>query len=225
MKIKHRPTTSSPYDGIANEKTNSINCREFPSLSGASQTQYQNPGQAVWANANQRAVQNAPVQRPQQQLPANVQAPSAQQQSTPTVQTSPQQSNDDIFPASAQFARGHDASSQVSRGSEDYRHGNLGNVDQLLGSTQPQPGNIEEFPPLGRNGLGNIGQDPRSSMMQNTTFSEYVNDNAFTSRHQALPNISTSHSDNTRSPSVIDRIVSPTGLGPRSKLRWTRSQR
>ena len=200
------------------ETTKLIKYREFPSLSGTSQTQYQNPGQAVWANANQRAVQNAPVQRPQQHLPANAQAPATQPQSVSNVQTSPQQSNDDIFPASAQFSRAHDASSQVSRGSEDYRQGNLGNVGQLLGSTQPQPGNIEEFPPLGRNGLGNIGQDARGSIMQNAAFSDYVNDNAFTSRRQALPNVSVGHSDSTLSPSVIDRIMSPTGLGPRSKL-------
>lgn len=139
---------------------------EFPSLSGASQqSQSQNP---VWANASQRAAQHTPVQR--QQLPPTSQPPSraSQTQQLPVQQPS-QSSHDDMFPSGAQFANRLD----------DFRNGGQGISSQLGPGSQPQTGNIDEFPPLGRN-VGNVGnvaaelaQERRTSMMQGAGFGAY----------------------------------------------------
>ncbi|KKY27057.1 putative not2 family protein [Phaeomoniella chlamydospora] len=88
---------------------------EFPSLSGAPQSQTQNAGQAVWGNAR----------------------------------------------LGQQFADGLD----------EFRHGAQGIGGQLSSGQQPQTGNIEEFPPLGRDapsGLGGQSQERRSSLLQNS---------------------------------------------------------
>lgn len=50
---------------------------------------------------------------------------------------------------------------------DDYRHGGQNGVGQLSSSNQPQPSSIDDFPPLGGNGPGEIGQDRRVNMMQN----------------------------------------------------------
>ncbi|KAL4880427.1 hypothetical protein BJY04DRAFT_228532 [Aspergillus karnatakaensis] len=136
-----------------------LDLSDFPSLSGASsQSQAQNQAHLVWANASQRGVQQTPVQR--QQHPTS-QAPSRGPQTQaqlPQQQTQP--SHDDVFPSGSQFANRLD----------DYRNGGQGISGQLGGGAQPQTGNIEEFPPLGRNGPAEIGQDRRSSLMQGTGF-------------------------------------------------------
>ncbi|KAJ5907626.1 hypothetical protein N7495_000308 [Penicillium taxi] len=129
----------------------SISISEFPSLSGAAQqSQSQNPGQLVWANASQRAAQHTPVQR--QQHPATTQAPS---------RTS--QGHDDMFPSGSQFANRLD----------DFRNGAQGISGQLAAGSQPQTGNIDEFPPLGRNVAAELGQDRRTSILQGTGFGSY----------------------------------------------------
>lgn len=130
--------------------------REFPSLSGASQqSQSQTPGQLMWANASQRAAQQTPVQR--QQHPPTSQPPSrsSQPHGLPTPQQS-QQQHDDMFPSGAQFANRLD----------DFRNGGQGISSQLGAGGQPQPGNIEEFPPLGRNAAA-------GSLMQGAGFGSY----------------------------------------------------
>lgn len=48
---------------------------------------------------------------------------------------------------------------------EDYRNGSQGGVGQLSG--QGTANAADEFPPLGRLGHGEIGQDRRVNMMQN----------------------------------------------------------
>lgn len=142
--------------------------REFPSLSGAPQQQYQNPGQAVWATANQRVTQHTPVQRPQHShLSAPGLAPS-HQQSHPN-QDQLQQTIDDAF-----FDTSH-----ITNTMDDYRNGGQGGVGQLSGSQQPQPSSIDDFPPLGRNGHGEIGQDRRGNMMQNAAAGAFPNSSAF----------------------------------------------
>ena len=185
------------------------NHSEFPSLSGAPQPQYQNPGQAVWANANQRAVQRTPVQRPQQQQQASSQPLAQQQAPTQQPPDHSQQPSEEWFTTASQFTAGLD----------DYRHGGQGGVGQLSGSTQPQPGNIEEFPPLSRNGNGENGHDRRGSLMQNAAFGGYPSESVFApqpnpvqNRH-SLSNTTISQLDNVRSTNLIDRIVSPTTLG------------
>jgi CCR4-NOT transcription complex subunit 2 len=178
-------------------------------LSGASQPQYQNPGQAVWANANQRAVQHTPVQRPQQQHNVNQTASAQTQQQSQPTQDSLLQNSDDLFSTASHFPSSID----------DYRHGGQGGVGQLSGSSQPQTGNIEEFPPLGRNGNEESEQDRRGSLMQNAAFGGFSNADAFTlpqtsaQTRQGLPNAPNNQGDNNRPSVLVDRILSPSTLG------------
>ena len=127
---------------------------EFPSLSGA-QPQYQNPGQAVWTN--QRVNQQTPVQRPQQ---GGTQAHHGQDPS--------QQALDDAF-----------YSSNLGSTMDEYRHGGQTGVGQLSSNAQPQPSSIEEFPPLGRIGHGEIGQDSRVNLMQNAASGGFASASGF----------------------------------------------
>ena len=129
---------------------------EFPSLSGT-QPQFQNPSQAVWANATQRATQQTPVQRPQQSQ-SSVPATAPVQQQVHHAQDQSQQSLDEAF-----FA------SQYNGGIDDYRHGGQSGVGQLPGSQETQATSIDDFPPLGRNGHGEIGQDRRGNLMHNVS--------------------------------------------------------
>lgn len=144
--------------------------------------QAQSSAQAVWANAGQRATQQTPVQR---QQPPSSQAPSRTSQ-TQTHYTQQQPSQDDVFPSGAQFANRLD----------DFRSGGQGISGQLGGGAQPQTGNIEEFPPLGRNAadippggiharLNDIGQERRDSVLQSTGFGSYGPGLAFSSQTQS----------------------------------------
>lgn len=130
---------------------------EFPSLSGGGtqSAQTPTPGQAIWSTINQRAAQQSLLQR-QPQPPVASQAPSraSQTQSSQPSQSLPPR--DDLFPSGSQFATQLD----------DFRNGGQGISGQLSGSTQPQTGNIEEFPPLGKNNPANMGQDRRESLIQ-----------------------------------------------------------
>ncbi|KAL6239277.1 hypothetical protein BDW75DRAFT_236716 [Aspergillus navahoensis] len=149
-----------------------LDLSDFPSLSGApSQSQTQSPAHLVWANASQRGVQQTPVQR--QQHPTS-QAPSRGPQTQTQLPQQNQQSHDDIFPSGSQFANRLD----------DYRNGGQGISGQLGGGSQPQTGNIEEFPPLGRNIPADIGQDRRSSLMQGAGFGAFNTNLPFTGVNQ-----------------------------------------
>jgi CCR4-NOT transcription complex subunit 2 len=68
-----------------------------------------------------------------------------------------------MFPSGAQFANRLD----------DFRNGGQGISSQLGAGSQPQTGNIDEFPPLGRNVAAELGQDRRTSLMQNAGFGSY----------------------------------------------------
>lgn len=174
-------------------------------MSGAPQPQYSNPSQAIWANASQRAIQHTPVQRPQQQHPGNPQAAAQlpQQQNQPSQDAS-QSTADDLFSANSRFQSGID----------DYRHGGQGGIGQLSGPNQPQPGSIEEFPPLGKNSNDESGHDLRGSLMQNAAFGGFSNANTFVSAPNTIPNrhgstnISSSHTDTGRSAVLGDRNFS-----------------
>ncbi|KAL8933941.1 MAG: hypothetical protein Q9216_006150, partial [Gyalolechia sp. 2 TL-2023] len=181
---------------------------EFPSLSGAPQTHYQNPGQAVWGNSNQRVIQHTPVQRPQQQAPAPPHNSVQQQPQQPSQNhEQPQQSREDIY-----------TSSQFTGGSDDYHRGGQGGVGQLGASVQPQPSSIEEFPPLGRNGTDESQHDRRGSLMQSAAFGGFSNSSAFSlppNQSQARHGLPSSHNnqpDSGRSSTLVDRITSPSSL-------------
>ncbi|RDW90797.1 uncharacterized protein DSM5745_02572 [Aspergillus mulundensis] len=185
-----------------------LDLSDFPSLSGApSQSQAQNQAHLVWANASQRGVQQTPVQR--QQLPTS-QAPSrGPQTQTQLPQQQNQPSHDDVFPSGSQFANRLD----------DYRNGGQGISGQLGGGAQPQTGNIEEFPPLGRNMPTEIGQDRRSSLMQGAGFGAFSTNLSFTGVNQSQP-----QSRNMMATSVSgqERIASP-GLASSSGIASSRS--
>lgn len=175
---------------------------EFPSLSGAPQTQYQNPGQAVWGNPTQRTTQHTPVQRPQQHpisQQSNAQQPSQSQES-------PQQSREQVY-----------TGSHMTSSNDDYHRGGQGGMGQLGASTQPQPTNVDEFPPLRRNGNDEDPQDRRGSLMQNAAFGGFPGSNTFSlptgqdpTRHR-LPSAQGGRSD-SRTSTLVDRIMSPSAL-------------
>lgn len=190
----YRPLLTERFDHL----------REFPSLSSAPQAQFHNPSQAVWANANQRAVQHTPVQRPQQQHPINQQSNNQQQQHDPSAQEG-QQGAGDLFPSNSQFQTSLD----------DYRRGAQGGVNQGSGSGHPPTGNIEDFPPLGRSVNEEGGQDRRDSLMQNATFGNFSTANGLNlsqtagiSRTTAPPN----QSDARGASTLADRIMSPNAM-------------
>ncbi|MCJ1299565.1 hypothetical protein MMC08_002357 [Hypocenomyce scalaris] len=197
-------TTSFAQTIGGSQPATPLDLSEFPSLSGAPRPQYQNPGQAVWANANQRATQHIPVQRPQQQ-PADIQIPAQEQPPSQQPQEQTQQTPEDLFPSGSQFSNGLD----------DYRHGGQGGVGQLSGSSLPQTGNIDEFPPLSRNDNGDIGQDRRGNLMQNAAFGGYTNGNAFAQQSNQMQNrqaLQGGQQDSGRSSTLVDRILSPSAL-------------
>ncbi|KAL8921363.1 MAG: hypothetical protein Q9172_004056 [Xanthocarpia lactea] len=180
---------------------------EFPSLSGAPQTQYQNPGQAVWGNPNQRATQHTPVQRPQQQHPISQQS-NAQQQNQQSLQAQeqPQQSREQLY-----------SGSQMTSNNDDYHRGGQGGIGQLGASGHPQPTSIDDFPPLRRNGNDEDQQDRRGSIMQNAAFGGFPGSNSFSvsstqdpSRHR-LPSVQSARPD-SRTSTLVDRILSPSSL-------------
>ncbi|CAK47590.1 uncharacterized protein An02g03090 [Aspergillus niger] len=177
-----------------------LDLSDFPSLSGASpQSQTQNPSHLVWANASQRAMQQTPVQRPQH---ATSQAPSrAPQTQTHHPQQQSQPSHDDVFPSGAQFANRLD----------DFRNGGQGISGQLGAGGQPQTGNIEEFPPLGRNITTDLGQDRRGSLIQSTGLGNYNGGLSFTGVSQAQ----SAQARNMVAASVNgqERIMSPATAG------------
>ncbi|KAK2783383.1 hypothetical protein FQN52_009641 [Onygenales sp. PD_12] len=150
---------------------------EFPSLSSVpQQSQSANSGQAIWANASQRATQQGAIQR-QGQTPATSQPPSRVSQ-VQSHQPQPQShaSHDDLFPSATQFAVQLD----------DFRNGGQGISGQLSGGSQPQTGNIEEFPPLGRNAPADIGQERRASLLQSGGFGNYGSGMGFPSQGRSL---------------------------------------
>ncbi|BCS18089.1 NOT2/NOT3/NOT5 family protein [Aspergillus puulaauensis] len=177
-----------------------IDLSDFPSLSGApSQSQAQNQAHLVWANASQRGVQQTPVQR--QQHPTSQPPSRGPQTQTQLPQPQNQPSHDDLFPSGSQFANRLD----------DYRNGGQGISGQLGGGAQPQPGNIDEFPPLGRNVPAEIGQDRRSSLMQGAGFGAFNTNLPFAGVNQSQ----SAQSRNLMASAISgqERITSPVAAG------------
>lgn len=153
-------------DGINRSNLNLLDDREFPSLSGAPQAQQNTSAQQIWANPSIRTAQHTTIQRPQGQNPSQGQGaqPSNQQH---------QQLQNPLHEDGAGSAQG-----QYSATGDDYRFGGQAGVGQLSGSTQPQTGNIEEFPPLG-GAAGEAGPDRRTGMIQNAAYGGNANTGAF----------------------------------------------
>lgn len=149
-KAPHRVIATRRKSKPAGFRLNVDDDREFPSLSGAPQAQQNTSAQQMWSNPTLRTTQqHSTIQRPQGQ--GVQQGQSAQ-------------------PANPQLNQAHDdgvgnAQSQFSSGGDDYRFGGQSGVGQLSGSSQPQTGNIDEFPPLG--GSVDVGPDRRTGMIQN----------------------------------------------------------
>ena len=171
---------------------------EFPSLGGGPQPQYQNPGQAVWANANQRATQQIPVQRPQHQSITTPGANPSQQQQSSQTQDQGQQSLDDTF-----------FSNQFGGSLDGYRRGSQG-IGQHSSSNQPQATSIDEFPPLNRNEHGEISQDRRGTLIQNAVSGGYGGASNFA---QASNHLSSRQTDSYAPSTAVNRILSPTNNG------------
>ncbi|KAF4155704.1 hypothetical protein CNMCM6069_007681 [Aspergillus lentulus] len=173
-----------------------LDLSDFPSLSGApQQSQTPNPG-LVWG---QRALQ----QTPQRQQHPTSQAPSrAPQTQSHHPQQQSQPSHEDVFPSGAQFANRLD----------DFRNGGQGISGQLGGSGQPQTGNIDEFPPLGRNVAAELGQDRRESLMQSTGLGNFGGTMPFTgaNQNQSANRTMIGGSINGQDTS---RVMSPTNAG------------
>jgi CCR4-NOT transcription complex subunit 2 len=68
-----------------------------------------------------------------------------------------------MFPSGAQFANRLD----------DFRNGGQGISSQLGAGGQPQTGNIEEFPPLGRNATADLPLGRTGALMQGGAFGNY----------------------------------------------------
>ncbi|KAI0152356.1 hypothetical protein F4776DRAFT_601245 [Hypoxylon sp. NC0597] len=83
------------------------------------------------------------------------------------------QRNQQPTPLSAQHSQQDDffSPSRMSSNQGQYRFGNQNNITQ---SSQPQPGSIDDFPPLNnnnmRNGNGEIGQERASNLMSTLGF-------------------------------------------------------
>ncbi|KAI1926600.1 transcriptional regulator [Ophidiomyces ophidiicola] len=149
-----------------------LDLSEFPSLSGGPQAaQTPTPGQAIWSTINQRAAQPTLLQR-QPQAPAAQGLPRGPQPQPNQISQS-HTSRDDLFPSASQFA------SQL----DDFRNGGQGISGQLSSSNQPQTGNIEEFPPLGKQ--SDLDQDRRESLIQGGHLGGYGNSMPYAS--QGLP--------------------------------------
>lgn len=141
----------------------------------------------MWSNPTLRtASQQQTIGRPQGQGPQQGQTGQASSQQLQN------QGHDDS--GSGQFPGLNDA----------YRFGGQGGVGQLSGSTQPQTGNIEEFPPLG-GPAGDIGPDRRAGLIQNAAaFGGSANSSAF----PGLGQIRNGHPSPLDSPQ--DRPLNPT---------------
>jgi CCR4-NOT transcription complex subunit 2 len=141
-------------------KVNIDSLSEFPSLSAAQPQHQQNLTQAAWASATQRAASQTTGSRGLQQPNTNA---SLGIQSSAQQSQSAAQHQDNPFGSSSHFLTG---------GLDDFGFGTgqATSLASLTGTTQPKTGSIDEFPPLGRNANGEIGQPRGVGTMQNAAF-------------------------------------------------------
>lgn len=115
---------------------------EFPSLSGAPQSQQHNASQAIWNNPNLRTQPSAPGQRPQTQGPTSSAASQAIQ---PPSQSQPQQRSDSQ----------HETPSNpypLGGGLGDFRFDDGGGGLSGVSRRPAQQSSGDDFPPLGQGG-------------------------------------------------------------------------
>ncbi|ORY09513.1 hypothetical protein BCR34DRAFT_625700 [Clohesyomyces aquaticus] len=183
-----------------------LNLEEFPSLSGAPQTQPNTSAQQMWSNPSLRTAQHSTIQRPQGQSQQVVQPSNAQHQQMQA------QSHEEI---------GVSGQSRFSAVGDDYRFGGQSGVGQLSGTSQPQTGNIEEFPPLG--GAGNdVGPDQRSGMIQNAAFGSGPTTNAFPGLGQTRNGLS-SPTDGQQDRPISTTVGDRSGGVPRTQFENLRA--
>jgi CCR4-NOT transcription complex subunit 2 len=196
------PNRNIPMTFSNSKLTVSVN-REFPSLSGAPQAQQNTSAQQMWSNPNLRSTQHSTIQRPQ-------------------GQGAPQGQTGQVGPQPIQTS-GHDevvgsVPGQFSADSDDYRFGGQAGVGQLSGS-QPQTGNIEEFPPLGGSG-GDAGPDRRTGLIQNAAaYGANANAGAFPGLGQTRNGMSspTESQQDRQIGSGLGRALNPSsGTSPKS---------
>lgn len=183
-------TIICPAKVIGHFQLNVGDDREFPSLSGTPQAQQNTTAQQMWSNPTLRTTQqHSTIQRPQGQGAQQGQAANQQLNQT---------HDDGVGTAQGQFAVGGD----------DYRFGGQSGVGQLSGSSQPQTGNIDEFPPLG-GGNVDVGPDRRTGMIQNAAaYGGNANASAFPGLGQTRNGLS------SPTDGAGDRSINPT-LGGR----------
>lgn len=160
--------------------TDSIDHREFPSLSTTSQQQSTASAPSMWAMPNSRPLGQVAGQRPQQQLMLPTQQQTQAQQQT-------QQQQDDLF----------SSSSQLPNSQAGFRFSTQNAVGQL---SQPQSSGPDEFPPLNRNVNGEIGQDRAPGLLQNVGFGNVAGSTSFGAGVGA--------SQNTRSNGLLNAVAS-----------------
>ncbi|PSN69278.1 hypothetical protein BS50DRAFT_491107 [Corynespora cassiicola Philippines] len=189
------PGLSSFAQTIGNSQPHTpLNLEEFPSLSGAPQAQQNTSAQQMWSNPNLRTTQHSTIQRPQGQGP-----PQGQPGQTADRQLQSQSHEEAVGSGQGQF----------SGGGDEYRFGGSAGVGQLSGGHQPQTGNIEEFPPLGGGGNGEVGPDRRTGMIQNAAaYGGSTNSTAFPGLGQTRNGLSSpteGQQDRSINPSVAGR--------------------
>ncbi|KAL3417303.1 NOT2/NOT3/NOT5 family protein [Phlyctema vagabunda] len=177
-----------------------LDLSEFPSLSNHPAQQSLGSNQSTWATAGARGLgpannrlQHSGLTSAQQ---INAQAQSHQQQ-------------EDLF----------NSSSQIPNSQSGFRFGGQSAVGQ---SSQAQPSTTEEFPPLGRNGNGELGQDRASSLMQNAAFGAPPNGMGFGANNQSQQNrnngLLNALSGNSRI-TTANRVASPGSISGMSTSR------
>lgn len=194
-RTRRRTTKLGPWNVKEDFRLNIGDNREFPSLSGAPQAQQNTSAQQMWSNPTLRTTQqHSTIQRPQGQGTQQGQPPQAANQQL-------NQTHDEGVGA---------AQGQFSAGGDDYRFGGQSGVGQLSGSSQPQTGNIDEFPPLG--GSADIGPDRRTGMIQNAAaYGGSTNTNAFPGLGQTRNGLS------SPTDAQQDRAINP-ALGGRGSI-------
>jgi CCR4-NOT transcription complex subunit 2 len=91
-------------------------------------------------------------------------------------------------------------------------------LGHMPATRQPQTTSVDDFPPLGRHGTDE-NDDGRVNMMHASGYGGFSNSNAFSlppdqvQLRNSLASASDSQANNTRSPSVVDRLTSPNGNG------------
>lgn len=157
---------------MSNMNIGLLDFSEFPSLSGAPQSQQQNAtSQAIWGNPGIRAPQNTTGPRAMNPNTTTMNAPHTIR---PPSQTSHAQSHRQ---PEAQEESRTSPFPQLGSGLDDFPFGHAGNT-QPNRESDPQ-GKADEFPPLGGLGVAGPGQMRRIGIMNDAHLNGATNGDAF----------------------------------------------